>query len=382
MQKVLFIIDSLRCGGAEKSLVSLLPLLDRDKYQLYLWVRHSRGAFESLVPSDVVRVSGRPVSGAKRILGSFLFSVALWLDKRFGKRHHSAEILWKVSPWTLQVPEGEFDIAVAYQQGIPTYLLAEKIRAKKKIAWVNADIFEVGYDIDFNRSFYRKMDYIVPVSYKLQDKMQERLPDLRNKLVCIYDVLNPSLIRRMSNEPIDGNYPTKRYTFTTVARMVPVKGYGLALDAAIILKERGLDFRWFFVGSGPSLSRVRDVIRKEGLSDSVFPVGMKVNPYPYIKASDLYVQTSLVEGFGMTVSEAKILNRPIVSTDFDAVFDQLEDGRNGIIVKKNGKALAEGIIRIIEDEDLIKRIKAALQAEENNTFLTEVKKVEEMFDAN
>ena len=107
---------------------------------------------------------------------------------------------------------------------------------------------------------------------------------------------------------------------------------------------------------------------------------MQTNPYPYIKSADIYVQASRFEGFGMTIGEAKILNKPIVSTDFEVVYDQLTDRENGLIVEKNGDSIAEGIMLLLKDEELMRRILSNLSLEQNSTMRTEVAKVEKMFD--
>ena len=384
-RKLLFVIDSLSCGGAEKSLVSLLPLLDSNKYEIRLWILHRGGAFEPLVPSNVIIEPNPTYSWNEKLLmrvGGLYNSLSYRCNRLFRRKNHGAEVLWKSSGFAYKVPEGTFDVAIAYQQGFPTYLVANKISAKKKIAWVNADIFEVGYNIPFNLPFYKTFDHIVPVSEKLKVKIEKRLPELANKLVCIYDILNPELICRLAKEQAEiyNTIPNETVTIVTVGRMVYLKGYDLAVDAGEILHKNGIDFKWIFVGDGPERSAIEESIKRKGLSDLFILVGMQTNPYPYIKSADIYVQASRFEGFGMTIGEAKILNKPIVSTDFEVVYDQLTDRENGLIVEKNGDSIAEGIMLLLKDEELMRRILSNLSLEQNSTMRTEVAKVEKMFD--
>ena len=386
-KSVLFIIDSLRCGGAEKSLVSLLPLLSQEKYSIDLWVLQRGGVFESLVPDGISFVPIPHYNLVERIvwrIAKVFYSLRTRWYKLIRKKKHGAEVLWNSTGFAYKVPQKEYDIAVAYQQGFPTYLVAEKISSKKKIAWVNADIFEVGYDILYNVSFYKRFDRIVPVSDLLKRKIEQRVPSLSDKLVSVYDILNPELICRLANEEVSDIPATELETITlvTVGRMVALKGYDLAVKAAAILHNKEIRFQWLLIGDGPQKDLIQDLIRKEELSDSVFIMGMKTNPYPYIKAADIYVQTSIFEGFGLTIGEAKILNKPIVSTDFDVVYDQLADGVSGLIVKKTAESIAEGIIRLIGDDELCKRFINYLKLEKNTTVSTEISKVERIFDDN
>ena len=108
---------------------------------------------------------------------------------------------------------------------------------------------------------------------------------------------------------------------------------------------------------------------------------MHTNPYAFMRQADVYVQTSKFEGFGLTISEAKILGKPIVSTNFEVVYNQLTNEKNGLIAEMNGKSVADNIYRMITDDELREAIIAEIKNEHNTTYITEVKKVEQMFDA-
>ena len=117
-----------------------------------------------------------------------------------------------------------------------------------------------------------------------------------------------------------------------------------------------------------------------GLQNNVRLLGMKVNPYPYMAQCDVYVQTSRHEGFGMTIAEAKILGVPIVSTNFDVVYDQITHEENGLIAEMSAESISEQIHRLLVDERLREHITDTLLKEENCTSRTEVKKVEQLID--
>ena len=386
MVKLLFVIDSLACGGAEKSLVSLLPLLNQERYEIHLWVLHRGGVFESLLP-DYVIVEQEPHSQAwERLLyriGMLRYSLTFRWNNLTGKREHGAEALWKSLGHSYPVPSRHYDVAIAYQQGLPTYLVATKIRASKKIAWVNVNIFNAGYSAGFNSAFYDKMDYIVPVSKDLESILQDTYPQFSRKYVCVYDILNPGLIRRNAAEPIpEEEIFNKPVTLVTVGRLAVQKNYLLAVEAAKILNEKGIDFGWFFVGEGSERPNIEQRIAQYGLEQRVLLLGLHTNPYPYIGRCSVYVQSSSFEGFGLTIAEAKILGKPVVSTNFDVVHDQLTHEQNGLIADMTAESVAENIIRLLEDTGLRNRIINNLENESNTTYLTEVEKVEQLLDAN
>ena len=174
-KRILFVIDSLGCGGAEKSLVSLLPLLNRDKYEIHLWMLHRGGEFEALLPEYII-IEPEPIYGLieriKKRMASLCYSLTYRIKQLLGIHEHGAETLWKCMGWAFKVPEENYDVAIAYQQGFPTYLVATKINTKRRITWINADIFSVGYNPVFNARFYSRFDVIVPVSKKLEEILE------------------------------------------------------------------------------------------------------------------------------------------------------------------------------------------------------------------
>ena len=383
-KKVLFIIDSLTCGGAEKSLVSLLPLLDRGKYDIFLWMLSSTGPFVSLVPNYVhiiAQPSYNKVGQLKLAIAHFLYSLVFRLKKVLKIKEHGAETLWKCTGWAYKIPEGEWDAVFAYQQGFPTYLVAEKINAPKKFAWVNADIFAAGYCIKFNTKFYRKFTNIVPVSSILQKLLSEKMPEFRDKYSVVYDIQNPNIIRDLAAEQVPTlRTDVKECVLVTVGRLVPPKGYDIVIKAASVLKSRGIKFHWFLIGEGPERANIEKQKLALGVEQEVVLLGLQTNPYAYMTQADIYVQTSKFEGFGLTIGEAKILGKPVVSTNFDVVYNQLTHEENGLIADMTGESVAENIIRLIEDNELRETIISAVKKEENTTYISEVVKVEKLID--
>jgi glycosyltransferase involved in cell wall biosynthesis len=369
-RKVLFIIDSLTCGGAEKSLISLLPLLDYSKVQIDLMLVERGGVFEQYIPTDVNVVDFPRSQTLFFRVTQLCFSILL----KVLRRRHGAEVRWLTMNKAYDNLKEEYDVAVAYQQGFPTYYVAEKVQAKRKYAWVNADLSKAGYNEQYNHQFYHVYDKVVPVSDILCDMLRGTGYVDSTKLYTVYDILNVDLIWKMSREPLEGS-SRHEVTIVTTGRLAPPKNHILAVETAAILKKKGIDFVWYFVGEGSERIRIERLIQQYALEEQVRLVGMKPNPYPYMAMADVYVQTSSFEGFGLTINEARILHKPVVSTNFPVVYNQIKDGENGLIAEMNPESVAEKILMLINDNALRERIIDATKREVNTTSVTEPQKV-------
>lgn len=381
-RRVLFVIDSLTCGGAERSLVSLLPLLDSGRIEADLLIVRRGGMFESSLPKSVRIVEMPRAEGLRRLLHPLCrlcFGVVLRLLRAAGGRRHAAELHWRIMHASV-APLGErYDAAVAYHQGFPTYYVAEKVSAAKKYAWVNIDLRGAGYSERFNRRFYDMYDGIAAVSESLRMMLLRTEYAESSKLRTVYDILDADTIGRMASEEVFvDDVPSETLKLTTVGRMTPQKNYALAVETARLLRERGMAFHWYFVGGGSEFESVSALVGRYGLGEYITMTDMQPNPYPYMACCDIYVQTSLFEGYCLTLREARMLHKPVVSTDFPVVHDQICDGVNGLVAEMTAESLAEKIAMLAENPALRESLVAATRTERDNTAATEAAKVSEM----
>lgn len=388
-KSVLFMIDSLTCGGAERSLVSLLPCLDYNKIEVDLLLVGAGGIFEKYVPKQVNILYFN--TGCSTILqrlrlawGRLMFSLSLRLNRFRKIRLNSPHMEWITCGQAYQPIKKEYDVAIAFQQGFPCYYVMDKVRAKRKIAWINVDIYNTRHQPSFIKPYYDRYDKVVTVSDAMLQKFIERGLIEKNKLICIYDILNADLIQLQGRDdlPIEYKYPDKK-VIVTVARIVTHnKGQDIAIKAAKILKEKGLDFKWILVGDGPDYDKVSKQIEQAGLNDFVILAGLQSNPYPFIRRADVYVQTSRYEGFGLTITEAKLLGKPIVTTNFPSAYNQITDGVNGLIVEMTPEAIANAVIKVFRNKNLAIQMIESNNAYKNTTSVTESKKVMELILGN
>ncbi len=369
MKKILFVIDSLGVGGAEKSLITLLNRIDYKRYSVDLQLFSYGGAFEEYLPKDVsiLPLPKYILYTKKRIFNPLVIKYFRFFIARlkyslilrlFPNNKHTtkAMLFWK-STSSCFGKTTKYDIAIAYGQGVPTFYVADKVLANKKYAWINALLYFDRNVLIYNRTIYHLFDKIITVSSASHENFTSLYNQYIQKTIIIKDLIDKDLIERMS---FNNNSPVlehQSFKILTVARLDNGhKGYDIALNVAKILNERGVDFVWYAVGEGGFRAEMESYIKNNNLTDKFILLGAKGNPYPYFKACDLYVQTSRHEGFGLSIAEARILNKPVVTTEFEAVWNQMVQGKNGIVVPIDATAVADAIQDLIEHPEKMKAI--------------------------
>lgn len=375
-KKILFVIESLTAAGAEKSLVTFLSVLDKEKYEIDLQLFAYGGEFEKYLPNEVnlllplgyTQFVNKSIwrqlltFDLQKIISRWTYSFSI---RKKGLRHKDrARLFWKYVSNCIPRSEINYDIAVAYAQDLPTLYVVDKVTASKKLAWVNVRYVPEGINYSYYKSFYSKIDYIVAVSDSAYDEFSVVYPCFKNKMRVIKDMLDASFITKMSLEKQKVEYDKSIPVVLTVARLnKPQKGYDITLEACRILRDRGVKFRWYALGSGEYRAEMEIYIQKHHLEDVFIFLGTTPNPYPYIKNCTLYVQTSRHEGYGLSIAEARILNKPVVTTEFDAVWMQMVQGENGLVVPQDPVAVADAIERLLNDRQLYDHIVACQQQE-------------------
>lgn len=388
MKKILFVINSLTIGGSEKSLISLLDNIDYSKYQVDLLMFKKGEELDKYIPKEVniieeleyykfLHKTNGKYSRLKKI--RFIYykiktSIFLRINSMRNNKIQSEQVIYKSQKNILKMNKKEYDVAIAYSQGMPTYFVADKVSANKKVAWINCDYATTMYDKDFDERFYGKFDNIVAVSETISKSILDIKPQYRSKIAVILDIVDPKLIESLSNEEIV--FEDKSYTnILTVARLViQHKGYDLAVKAAALLKRDNYKFKWFVVGDGQDREKLEKLIEEYGVKDCFILLGKKENPYTYMKNCDIYVQPSYKEGFGLTVIEAKILKKPIVCTNFNTARELINNGEDGLIIEKNENELYLGIKKYIDDKKFIGDIIENLKKKDQYNSIDEINK--------
>lgn len=377
-KNILIHIGGLGAGGAEKSLVSFLNTLPAEQYNVDLMTLNKGGLFRNLVPK-YVNIIEPPFP--YNCLGT---SPTDW---RFYSRHNPVyffkkiyslyklkkqtnlpvgQVLWPIWKNCIKQNQKKYDIAMSYIEDLPNYYVMDKVDAKKKILWIHNEYTKLGYDKEFDREYFKKADAVVTISELCKNDLVDNFPDLKDKFNILENITNPTLIKKMAEEDInDPAFENKKEVLKllSIGRLYPQKNYPLAIDAAKIIKDKGIDFKWYIIGDGVLKSDIEKQINALSLQDNIILLGLRSNPYPYIKQCDIIVQSSLFEGKSIAIDEAKILCKPIVATNYPTVYDVISDNKNGLIAEMTPEALAEKIILLYNNRDLRENLSKNLKEE-------------------
>ncbi|NQX66764.1 glycosyltransferase [Paenibacillus alba] len=390
-KKVLFIMNNLTCGGAEKALISLLETMDYSHYDVDLFLLKHEGMFFCKIPS-AVNVLEEPsdyryfdMSMKKAFqdcLGKGKFKIALnrllagFIYKNEKNSARSEQRAWKYISKSLPNLHTRYDIAVGYLEKNPIYFCIDKVNAGKKLGFIHSDYNKMGMDAYIDQSYFGKLDHLVTVSEECREILKKNFPMHTEKIEVMYNIVSPATIHNLALEQV--NWPGNELKLVSVGRLNHHKGFELAIDACKELVQAGYQVKWYIIGEGEERKNLEKLIAENELKDTFKLIGLKENPYPYIKAADIYIQSSRFEGKSIAVDEAKILQKPIVVTNFNTAKDQINDHENGLIVDMNSKSLFEGIAALIDNPALRKQFSMQLSNEQLGTE-SEIHKLYEMF---
>lgn len=383
-------VSSMNIGGVEKSLLSLLSVIPRDKYDITILTLEKKGGFLEYLPNWVKVEEANWYKEIKPILmqppqktikgyiknkkclkvPSFVYSYfrAKKLDDRY--------IYYKNILKSIRKNENEYDVAIAYAgptEIIDTYI-THKVKAKKKIGWIHFDVSKFTINKGLYKNLVSKFDKVFVVSEEAKKKLIQEIPEAKEKSEVLLNIVSSKLIEEMANEEIDFDKDFKGTKIVTVGRLSKEKGQDLAIKVLAKLKKDGLNVRWYCVGDGSARKDYENQIKTYGIEKDFILLGSTPNPYPYIKKSDIYVQTSRHEGYCLTLAEAKSLKKPIVTTNFTGAYEQITSGRTGIISECNEEELYIKVKGLIENEEEQKEYKRNLLEVKSDTT-NQVKKL-------
>lgn len=381
MKKILFLSMSLDIGGAEKSLVNMLNLLDDSQWQVDLLLFQKRGAFLEQVPESVHVIGGTrqldilfqslkttTSSETDHRLNSFFLSLKRYFCTLLTTIKYRQFDRIRINRWIRYyrklIPDlsGKYDVAVAFAGGETLYYMVDKVQAARKIAYYHSDYSKIDIDSRLEEEYLRRTDATVTISETCASSLVKLFPGEQNKIHVFPNFTSPDLIYSMSEKyfPKEISSFEGKFIIVSVGRLHPIKGFDIAVEAAERLKERGRRFIWLIVGEGKERKTLELQIKKKKLQNEVFLLGNRVNPYPYMKHADIFVQPSRFEGKSVVLDEAKILQKPIVVTEYHSVTDQIENMVTGIVTPITASGIAGGVELLMSCPDLRNRLKKNL----------------------
>ena len=370
MKKSLLIVShALELGGAERSLIGLLHALDKEEWDIDLFLLRHEGELMDEIPDYVnllpqvssYTVLARPMK-TTLFEGHVLLTAARLLGKmaanNYAKKHGHSDSIVSLEyshkftcPFMPKIQSNkEYDLAISFLT--PHYFVANKVQAKKKSAWIHTDYSKVQVNVESETRMWHAYDHIASISDAVTEGFVGVFPSLKDKIILIENILPESLVSKQAQETItDMNRLDDEKILLSIGRFSHAKNFDNVPDICSRICQSGLNIKWYLIGYGGDEFPIRQKIAEKGMEDKVIILGKRENPYPYIKACDLYVQPSRYEGKCVTVREAQMLGKPVVITNYSTSASQLEDGIDGVIVPMDNEGCAEGIVALLKDNE-------------------------------
>lgn len=358
---ILFMVSDMESGGVEKSLISLLQCFDYSRYNVDLMILLPKGIFMKCIPAEVIIIESNI---DENFFTSFPKSVInLIKRKRFilAVKRCISFIISRINKgygavyMSKQIPkiDKSYDVAIDYNGQHILYYMIDKIKAKKKITYFHSDYKKWCYYKLTDQKYYQKVDYIVTISEICKNSIQELFPNCAYKVKVIENISSPKIINMMSKleYELSEDFIYDGLKIITVGRPTDVKGYDLAIEACSKLKADGYEFKWYSIGTSDQISRYKKIAEKYNVEKEFIFIGETMNPYTYVSKSDIYVHPSRFEGKSIAIDEAKILNKPIVVTNFTTAKEHIKNNINGLIVNMDSQSVYLGVKELIDNGD-------------------------------
>ena len=377
MKSIIIIAHALEIGGAERALLGLLKSFDYSQYQVDLFLMRHTGEFFDLIPKEVHLLPEIKQYTGLAVPIAYVLKKGMWRvasrrlyakikAKQYIKEHHingentveldySHKYTLKAMPF---ISNKKYDLAISFLT--PHYYAIHKVHADKRVAWIHTDYSSMDMDIESEKKMWGAYDNIVSISEACTKGFLSKFPELEKKIIEIENIIAPSFIRKQADmAKVDDEMATgdSVLKILSIGRFSIPKNFENIPDICKRICQNGIKIKWFLIGFGQEEERIRKKISECGMENNVIILGKKSNPYPYIKACDVYVQPSLYEGKCVAVREAQILDKPVVITKYPTASSQLLDGIDGLIVPLENENCAEALTNILRDNDKLEMLR-------------------------
>ncbi|WP_289731590.1 glycosyltransferase [Thomasclavelia cocleata] len=344
-KNILFVCIGINTGGIERALINILNIIDYSKYNVDLLLWNVNGdLYKFLNPSvnviDGIKYRVKSMSELKK-----QFSLVECLRYLLFILFNYIGIPWKI----FRKIKKNYDIAIAFSHYdySPIFVL-DKVCSLKKYLWFhNGKYIFSKKQHNINKKIYRKFDKVICVSEAVYDELKKFFPNNNNFVIRYNDIDKDSIIKQSLE--FNPDFDKNKINIVTVGRLFQDKGIDIALACAKRLLAENYDFIWYFVGDGGMRKEYEEYIVSNNLNKNCILLGSKSNPYPYMKCANIYVQPSRIESFGLTVTEAMILNKFIIASSVKALEEQLKGYNNSILCDINADSMFISIKSTIDN---------------------------------
>lgn len=379
MKKMIIVCDSLRIGGIQSALKSLLKNIEKN-YKIDLFLFNNDSSTESL-PANIKVYSGK---GLLKIIsytrkeaknkGIFIYFIRIFLAVLC--KIFNSKIIYSFI-FKGQQKFNNYDIAISFSNNVgihSTYFgcnqfVISNINAKEKITWLHVDYEIFNLNNKINNNEYKLFDKIICVSEFVKKQFLKYNNNCKNKCFVIENFIEVEDIKQKSKEKCDIYFNQEMFNIISIGRLDDNKNQILQLETALKLMNNGIKFKWYFIGDGINYSKYKKYILDNKLSNNVELLGAKTNPYNYIKNSNLLVSTSKSESYGLTVIESLILNIPVIAMYYGAI-DEINTNDNIVICHKENE-LYEKVKKMITVREYYRKRKAKSTFKNRNSQILE-----------
>ena len=374
-KRIFISMHYLELGGAEMSLIGLLQALDYSKYEVDLFIHRHQGELMQFIPKEVNLLPEISAYSCIEypiieVVSKGQFGVAWGRLKakmracRYRPQDASKPqyaifqyVAQEIEPYLPMMKQnGDYDLAISFLQ--PHNYVLSKVKAKKKACWIHTDYSKVEFDAEAELPIWTAYDYIISISPDVTKSFLQVFPSLHNKIVLIENILSSDFVRKRAGEKDVSAEMSKKngvVNVLSVGRFTDAKNYDNVPDICRRIREKGVDVQWYIIGFGND-TLIRQRIQEAGMEEYVVILGKRTNPYPYMKACDIYAQPSRYEGKSVTVREAQMLCKPVVVTDYPTAKSQIRDGVDGVIVPMDNESCAQGMVDFIRNKTIQNQI--------------------------
>ena len=396
-KRIFISMHYMELGGAEMSLIGLLQAMDYSRYEVDLFLHSHQGELMQFIPKEVnllpenrkYALVEKPMvevlkAGCLRLLWARLKAKSQYKKyiKKKGIAQSAAIYQYIGDTVTPVLPSlhdfGVYDLAISFLN--PHNIVRDKVKAKKKACWIHTDYTRIDINVEKELPVWSSYDYVVSISPEVSKSFTNVFPSLGTKIIEIENILSPDFVRKRATEfDVHKEMPKEQgiINILSVGRFSDAKNYDNLPDICRRIHEQGASVRWYLIGYGSDEGIIRSKISEAGMENYVIILGKRDNPYPYMKACDIYAQPSRYEGKSVTVREAQMLCKPVVVTNYPTAKSQIRHGVDGVIVPLNNEDCSKGMADFIRDRELQEDIIKYLQ---NHDFgnMSEAKKIDNL----
>lgn len=347
MKKILFVINNLDGGGAEKILLETVKYLDKKKFDINVMTILNRGIYIDEINK----------------LCKYEYIFPNLFKGKFNKLYYSIILrILKFTPLKFQhifYKEKKYDYVIAFLEGASTKLVSS-MNCKKKLAWVHVDPINLPnstksyINLKSESISYNMFEKIICVSSDVKSNFIKKY-NIKKNVYFNMNILNENIIKEKSIEYTPKEINKNLTNIVTIGRLAKQKNYSSLIEACFLLKKDNIvNYQLFIIGQGEEYNLLYNKIKEYNLEKNIKLLGFKKNPYPYIVNANFVVCSSIAEGFSTFITESLILKRVVLTTDCAGMRDMLGDSKYGIICQHNVLDLYSNMKLLLEDNSTLK----------------------------